>query len=192
VGTKSLPTKRENIVIVEPDAKSRQQLLDLLRSAGYDASPAPTQEDGFLIVQNGGVDLLVLSADLADLQCCNALAEIKGMAATASTRVILLTHGGGGGRARGLDLGADDVFSPQWEPAELLARVRVQLRDKRAYENLLAKKRIASEGQEIANTAFQALAVTEKMTRDAISLDRALKIGVASFIFAVGTIAGLF
>ncbi len=192
MGTKSLPAKRENIVIVEPDAKSRQQLLELLRSAGYDVSPAPTQEDGFIIVQNGGVDLLVLSADLADLQCCNALAEIKGMAATASTRVILLTHGGGVERARGLDLGADDVVSAQWEPAELLARVRVQLRDKRAYQELWEKTRIASQGQEIANTAFQALAVTEKMTRDAITLDRALKIGVASLIFVAAIIAGIF
>ena len=187
-----MPTKRENILIVEPEEKPRQHLLELLRSAGYDASPAPTQEDGFIIVQNGGVDLLLLSADLADLQCCNALAEIKGMAATASTRVILLTHGGGLERARGLDLGADDVFSPPWEPAELLARVRVQLRDKHAYESLLEKTRIASEGQEIANTAFQSLAVTEKMTRDAITLDRALKIGVASLIFVAVIIAGIF
>ena len=185
-------TKRENILIVEPDARSRQQLLELLRSAGYDVSPAPTQDEGFTIVQNGGVDLLVLSADLSDLKCCNALAEIKGMAATASTRVILLTQGGGVERARGLDLGADDVLSPQWEPAELLARVRVQLRDKRAYQDLLEKTRIASEGQEIANTAFQALAVTEKMTRDAITLDRALKIGVASLIFVAAIIAGIF
>jgi len=192
VGTKSLPTKRENILIVEPDAKSRQQLLELLRSAGYDASPAPTQEDGFTIVQSGAVDLFLLSADLRDLQCCNALAEIKGLAVTASTRVILLVRGGGVERARGLDLGADDVVSPQWEPAELLARVRVQLRDKRAYEDLLEKTHIASEGQEIANTAFQALAVTEKMTRDAITLDRALKIGVASLTFVALIIAGIF
>ena len=76
-----------------------------------------------------------------DLQCCNALAEIKGLAATASTRVILLTRGGGVERARGLDLGADDVLSPQWESAELLARVRVQLRDKRVYEDLREKTR---------------------------------------------------
>jgi len=55
-----LPTKRENILIVEPDAKSRQQLLELLRSAGYDASSAPTQQDGFTIVQNGAVDLFLL------------------------------------------------------------------------------------------------------------------------------------
>jgi serine protease Do len=187
-----LSAKRENILIVEPDAESRQQLLELLRSAGYDVSPAPTQEDGFKTVQNGGVDLFLLSADLWDLQCCNALAEIKGLATTATTRVILLTRGGGVERARGLDLGADDVLSQQWEPAELLARVRVQLREKRAYTGLQEKTRIASEGQEVAQTAFQAVAVTEKMTHDAITLDRALKIGVGSLIFVALVIAGIF
>ncbi|MGH9675854.1 MAG: trypsin-like peptidase domain-containing protein [Candidatus Acidiferrum sp.] len=187
-----MPTKRENILIVEPDATSRQLLLELLRSAGYEVSSAPTQEDGFHLVQSGGVDLFLLSADLSDLQCCNALAEIKGLAATASTRVILLTRGGGVERARGLDLGADDVLSPPWEPAELLARVRVQLRDKRAYDQLQEKTRIAAEGQEIAHTAFQALAVTEKMTRDAMTLDRALKVGVASLLTVAVIIAGIF
>jgi DNA-binding response OmpR family regulator len=187
-----LAKKRENILIVEPDDKSRQLILELLRSAGYDVSPAPTQEDGFTIVQQGGVDLFLLSADLSNLQCCNALAEIKGLAATATTRVILLTRGGGIERARGLDLGADDVLSPPWEPAELLARVRVQLRDKHAYEELQEKTRIAAEGQEIAHTAFQALAVTEKMQRDASTLDRALKIGVASLTFVAVIIAGIF
>ena len=187
-----MPPKRENLLIVDPDPVSRQKMLELLRSAGYDASAAPTQEEGFTIVLKGGVDLFLLTADLWDLQCCNALAEIKGMATTAGTRVILLTHGGGVERARGLDLGADDVFSPDWEPAELLARVRVQFRDKRAYENMSERTRIASEGQEIANTAFQAVAVTEKMTRDAVTLDRALKIGVASLIFVAVIIAGIF
>jgi DNA-binding response OmpR family regulator len=137
---------------VEPDANSQRELLDLLHSAGYDASPAPSQAEGFKIVRNGGVDLFVLSADLMDLQCCNALAEIKGLAATASTRVILLTRGGGAERARALDLGADDVLSTGWEPAELLARVRVQLKAKRANDDLLEKSRLAAEGQEIVQT----------------------------------------
>jgi DNA-binding response OmpR family regulator len=187
-----LDTKRENILIVEPDAKSQQLLLELLRSAGYDVSSAPTQQEGFAIVRKGGVDLFLLSADIWDLQCCNALAEIKGLTATANTRVILLTRGGGAERARGLDLGADDVLSAEWESAELLARVRAQLRDKRAYEDLWEKTRIATEGQEVAQTAFQALAVTEKMTRDAFTLDRALKIGVGSLIFVALIIAGIF
>jgi len=135
---------------------------------------------------------VLLSADLADIQCCDALAEVKGNAATAGTRVILLTQGGGAERARGLDLGADEVLTSPWEAAELLARVRVQLREKHAFDELREKTRIADEGREMAQTAFQALAVTEKMTRDAFSLGRALKIGV-SVLFAVAMlIAGIF
>jgi DNA-binding response OmpR family regulator len=187
-----LSTKRENILLVEPDEKSAQMLLELLRSAGYDVSSAPTQQAGFTAVQNGGVDLFLLSADLMDLQCCNALAEIKGLTATANTRVILLTRGGAAERARALDLGADDVLSQQWEPSELLARVRTQLRDKHAYETLWEQTRIATEGQEMAQTAFQALAVTEKMTRDATTLDRALKLGVGALTVVALIIAGIF
>jgi DNA-binding response OmpR family regulator len=177
-----LATKRENILIVEPDDALRQQLEDVLRSAGYEVSSATSQEDGFQLVQGGSVDVFLLAADLADVLCCSSLTEIKGLGSTANTRVILFAHGGGAMRARSLDLGADDVITPPWEPAELLARVRVQLRDKHALEELQLKSRIAEEGQEIAHNAFQALAVTEKMTRDAFSVGRALKIGVSALI----------
>jgi len=106
--------------------------------------------------------------------------------------VILLTRGGAAERARGLDLGADEVLTSPWEPAELLARIRVQLREKHAFDELLEKTRIADEGREVAQTAFQALAVTEKMTRDAFSLERALKIGVSALFAVALLIAGIF
>jgi S1-C subfamily serine protease/CheY-like chemotaxis protein len=167
-------------------------LEELVRSAGYDVAVSSSQAEGFKFVQNAGVDLLILSADLADIQCCDALAEVKGNAATSGTRVILLIQGGGAERARGLDLGADEVLSAPWEGAELLARIRVQLRDKHAFDELYEKTRIADEGREMAQTAFQALAVTEKMTRDAFSLGRALKIGVAALFSVAVVIAGIF
>jgi S1-C subfamily serine protease len=44
----------------------------------------------------------------------------------------------------------------------------------------------------MAQTAFQALAVTEKMTRDAFSLGRALKIGVSALFAVALLIAGIF
>lgn len=187
-----MSSKRENILIVQPDDTLRQHLEDVLRSAGYEVSSAPTQEDGFRVVQTGSVDVFLLSADLADVLCCNSLAEIRGLGATSSTRVILFANGGGAERARGLDLGADDVLTPPWEPAELLARVRVQLREKHAVEDLQLKTRIAEEGQEIAHNAFQAIAVTEKMTRDAFSLDRALKIGVSALLAVAALISVIF
>jgi DNA-binding response OmpR family regulator len=187
-----LSPKSENILIVEPDDAKRQQLEDALRSAGYQVSTAPTQEEGFRLVQTGAVDVFLLSADLADVLCCNSLTEIKGLGSTSNTRVILFARGGAAERARALDLGADDVLTPPWEPAELLARVRVQLRDKHALEELQEKSRLAEEGQEIAHTAFQAIAVTEKMTRDAFSLDRALKIGVGALLGVAALISVIF
>ncbi len=187
-----MSSKRENILLVDPSDASRQSLLELLRGAGYEVAVSTSQGEGFEFVRNTGVDLLVLSADLADIQCCDALSEIKGNSATADTRVILITRGGAAERARGLDLGADDILTPPWEPAEMLARVRVQLRDKRAVAELREKTRIADEGREVAQTAFQALAVTEKMTRDAFSLERALKIGVAALFVLALLIGGIF
>jgi DNA-binding response OmpR family regulator len=184
--------KRQSILIVDPDSTSRRALEELVRSAGYEAAVSSSQAEGFKFVQDVGVDLLLLSADLADIQCCDALSEIKGNAATAGTRVILLIRGGGGERARGLDLGADEVLTLPWEPAELLARIRVQLREKHSFDELLEKTRIADEGREVAQTAFQALAVTEKMTRDAFSLERALKIGVSALFAIALLIAGIF
>ncbi len=187
-----MPAKRESILVVDSNDASRQALCDLLRSAGYEVAESASQTEGFDFVRNTGVDLLLLTADLADIQCCDALAEVKGNASTAGTRVILITQGGGAERARGLDLGADDILSPPWEPAELLARVRVQLREKHAVDQLTEKTRIADQGREMAQTAFQTLAVTEKMTRDAFSLERALKIGVSALFAVAIVIAGIF
>jgi DNA-binding response OmpR family regulator len=187
-----LGAKRESILVVDSNDASRQALCELLRSAGYEVAEWASQTEGFNFVRNTGVDLLLLTADLADIQCCDALAEVKGNASTAGTRVILITQGSGAERARGLDLGADDILTLPWEPAEVLARVRVQLREKHAVDQLAEKTRIADQGREMAQTAFQALAVTEKMTRDAFSLERALKVGVSALFAIAIVIAGIF
>lgn len=177
-----MSVNRERILIVDEDPAARTQVEAELRSAGYEVRSAESQDEGFQAVQGGDVDVFLLSANLADVLCCNSLAEIKGLAATSNTRVILLVRGGAAERARALDLGADDVLTVPVEPAEMLARVRLQLRTKRVSDELQRKSRIAEEGQEIVQTAFQALAVTEKMTRDASSLDRRLKIGVSALL----------
>src|SRR2546429_9846724 len=93
-----LSSKRQSILIVDPDAASRQLLEELVRSAGYDVAVSSSQAQGFQFVQEASIDLLILSADLADIQCCDALAEVKGNAATSGTRVILLAKGGGAER----------------------------------------------------------------------------------------------
>jgi DNA-binding response OmpR family regulator len=182
---------RERILLAGSDATALA-LREMISAAGYEFSTAATQEEGLRIAQEGGVDVFLVEADAADLHCCGALAGVKSMPLASRPRLILLTGGAAADRARGLDLGADDVLTANWDPTELLARVRAQLREKREIATLEEKMRISEQGRELANTAFQALAVTEKMTRDAFSLGRVLKIGVSSLIVLALLVTGIF
>jgi len=134
----------------------------------------------------------LLATDAADPRGANRLTEVKELANTAQVRLIALVGGGSAERVRALQLGADDAITVPADEEELLARVRTQLRQKRAISALGAKVRNAEESYQVAQTAFQALAVTEKMTRDAFSLERILKIGVAALLALAAVIAGIF
>jgi DNA-binding response OmpR family regulator/S1-C subfamily serine protease len=158
-----------------------------MQGAGYDATTFATFQEGLDAIHASGADLLLLDSRMPDLNAREALATIRGSAATEAVRVILLVGSSAEERAAAIDLGADDAISRPWESIELLARVRSQLRTQRAEEQLRAKTRIAEEGQQIAHTAFEALAVTEKMTSDAFTLDRRLKIGFGA-VFALAAI----
>jgi len=183
---------REKIVILECEPEARQNLLAVIQNGGYQAVSSESAADAFEAIRQAGADLLLLNANMAGEDCREVLAELKGSAATQGLRIILLVGDSAAERALGLNLGADDVLSRPWDVDELLARVRAQLRAKRAEDELRAKTRIAEEGQQIAHTAFEALAVTEKMTRDAFSLDRALKVGVAAVFVIAAVMAGIF
>lgn len=181
---------RERILIVQANPSLSESLFALLGSAGYEVLVASAQEA--LSAARKGPDLVLLDGQLPDPGFAPVLSELKGTAAISALRIVLLSTGGPDERARALDLGADDVIASPWDPAELLARVRAQLRAKRTLDELREKTHIAEEGQEIAHTAFQALAVTEKMARDAFSLDRMLKVGVAAVFVVAALMAGIF
>jgi S1-C subfamily serine protease/ActR/RegA family two-component response regulator len=167
----------------------------LLQHAGYSVRAAATVEKGFRLVLNEPPDVFLLSANLDEPQAANAVSEIKEMPTTALVRVMVLTPGAAAERARALQEGADDALSMPWEEDELLARIRTQIRQKRAAAEMHRKLRNAEETYQVAQTAFQALAVTEKMTRDAFSLERILKIGVGALLalsLVIGVIFLLF
>ena len=137
-------------------------------------------------------DVVILSADITENAAARPIAEIKEKPAAKAPRLIVLTEGGAEQRVRALQLGADDVLGAPWESEELVARVRGQIRQQRAIAELDRKARNAEQGYQVAQTAFQALAVTEKMTRDAFSLERILKVGVGALLALSLVIAGIF
>ena len=104
------------------------RLVRELSSAGYDAAVSESA-DVRTVIQHEP-DLILLQTDVRTLDCCGLLVQLKGNDATAPVKIILLAEGGPLERSRALDLGADDVLSIPFEPVELFARIRAQLREK--------------------------------------------------------------
>jgi DNA-binding response OmpR family regulator/S1-C subfamily serine protease len=182
----------EKIIILDADPHSREDLRAALQSAGYDVAVFATTREGLDSLHQTGADLLLLDASMQAPSAGEVLATIRGSTKTAGIRVLLLVAAGSEQRASALDLGADDAISRPCDTRELLARVRARLRIQRAENELREKMRIAEEGQQIAHTAFEALAVTEKMTSDAFSLDRKLKTGFAAVLAVAIVMAGIY
>ncbi len=186
-----MATQLETIVLIEAPGERRDALQGILQDAGYTVRPVDSVEDGLKQVLSEPPDVAVLVAAPDDPHVANAISEIREIPAV-NTRLLVLTSGGAAERARVLQVGANDVLSEPWEVDELQARVRVQMRQKRTVEDLKQKLQNAEDSYQVAQTAFQALAVTEKMTRDAFSLERILKIGVISLFSLALVIAGIF
>ena len=163
----------EKIAIVESDAQDREALIAILRTAGYDPVGFAAPREALDSLHEHGIDILVLGTSIPDpadpfaSSVRETLATVRGSAATQGIRIILLVGPEARHRAEGLELGADDAISRPWDAEEFLARVRVQLQVRRANNGMLEKVNLAEEGQHVAATAFDALAVTEKMASDA-------------------------
>jgi len=184
--------EHEKILVMDGDVSSRGTLEEVLRGAGYDVSTTEVCHEGLELTRNRKVDLFLLDSGLPGVICGDVLAELKGASLTEGTRVIVLETGGAQERARALDLGADDVVSRPWDSIEMLSRVRHQLRAKKVHDELRERTLIAEQGQELSRTAFHALAVTEKMKRDAYTIGRGLKIGVAALLVMAGVMGVIY
>lgn len=182
----------EKIVAVTPDGALADSIRTAFAATGYALSLFGTAREALDEIHSAGADLLLLDATRGAANAHETIAAIRGTAATENFRIVLIVSASPAERAAALDLGADDAISQPVDSAELLSRTRAQLRKRRAVGNLLDKVRLAEEGQHIAHTAFEALAVTEKMTSDAFSLDRRLKIGVGVVLVLAITMAGIY
>jgi DNA-binding response OmpR family regulator len=182
----------DHVLLFLTDPTLSESLRSLLAGAGYDVSVCSSLEETLQVLNARGACVLILTGDPTQAGNEAELMEIKAVPGGRRARLMVLTSAAAGESGRFLDLGADDVLGLPWTDSELLARLRAQMRQKKTLADLEKKATIAEESFGVAQTAFQALAVTEKMTRDAFSLDRALKIGVISLFSIALLIAGIF
>jgi CheY-like chemotaxis protein len=187
-----MDSPREKILVLDGEDAARIALLELLQPAVYDVYVTDSAAQALETARLESVDLVLLGTNLPGGACWQVLTELKGAKATSGIRILVLAGADAAERIRALDLGADDVVTRPWENPELLARVRSQLRGKKAQDELLRQTRVSEEGYQIAQTAFEALAVTEKMKRDAFWIGRRLKIGVGVLIGVAAVMAAIF
>src|ERR1700733_3507947 len=137
------------------------RLVPELSRAGYEVA-APESADVRTALQHQP-DLILLQTDVRTLDCCGLLTLLKGNEATAPVKVILLAEGGPLERSHALDLGADDVLSIPFEPVELFARIRAQLREK-APDDRLRSEVLDAKKKELEAEAALAAIVAQKET----------------------------
>ena len=136
-------------------------LVSELSRAGYEVTTPETADVRTVLEQQP--DLILLQTDVRTLDCCGLLTQLKGNETTAPVKIILLADGGPLERSRALDLGADDVLSIPFEPVELFARIRAQLREK-APDDRLRLEVLDAKKKELEAEAALAAIVTQ--TRD--------------------------
>jgi two-component system KDP operon response regulator KdpE len=137
------------------------RLVPELSRAGYDVA-APESADVRTVLQHQP-DLILLQTDVRTLDCCGLLTQLKSNEVTAPAKIILLAEGGPLERSRALDLGADDVLSIPFEPAELFARIRAELREK-APDDRLRVELLDAKRRELEAEAALAAIVAQKVT----------------------------
>lgn len=133
------------LLVVESDEALRATLITVLGETGYKVSE--DYHGGMKAVLSFQPDLVILGADPPQLDCCDLLSKIKGSTQTHDIRVVMLVHGSSAERTRGLDLGADDALSLPLDSAELLSRIRFQLRSKEIADELWERLRLTEESQ---------------------------------------------
>lgn len=132
------------LALVTADGGTASKLRGVLEAAGHEVLPMGAGDGLFAAIQNAGPDLVLLDADIDAASPFELCGELRATKAGRFLPLVLVTMQPAGESliAAGLMAGADDFCCPADRPTEFLARVAVQLRQKRVRDRL---RRVRSE-----------------------------------------------
>ena len=139
--------QKQQILVVDDDKEIARLLRGYLEKAGF----------GVLVAHDGGTavhtlrrdkpDLLLLDLMLPDMDGYDITRLVRNDAALAQIPIIMITaRVEDSDKIVGLELGADDYVTKPFNPAEVVARVRAQLR---------AKSRLTGSDDGLETAVFQ-------------------------------------
>ena len=123
---------RYKILVVEDESNILSFVKAILEANEYQVVTAKTCENGIMMFGSHLPDLVILDLGLPDGEGTKIIEHIRKKDATPI--VVLSARLTEQNKVKALDLGANDYITKPFSTAELLARVRVALRNRRANE----------------------------------------------------------
>ncbi len=140
------------LLIIDDSATLRQQVIETLENAGLFKNflEAVNGIDGFKILIDHQIDVVLCDLEMPGMDGLKFLDMRNGHGRVRDTPVILLTgREGQEQKIRGLERGASDYVTKPFDPGELIARVKVQLKIKQLQDHLREQNK---KLEELSNT----------------------------------------
>ena len=117
------------VLVVEDEPAQREVLAYNIRAEGFDVITADAGDEALVLARETPPDLIVLDWMLPNVSGIEICRQLKLGTDTARIPIIMLSARAEEiDRVRGLETGADDYVTKPYSLAELLARIRTQLR----------------------------------------------------------------
>jgi len=141
-----------SVLVIDDSAVARRLILDTLREIRLFSTyhEAASGIEGFELLRREPIDVVLCDLEMPGIDGFGLLDLMKGREELRDIPVIMLTGEEAQDRKiEGLERGASDYVTKPFDPAELVARVKVQLKVKSLQDHLKQSNRLL---EELANT----------------------------------------
>ncbi|HCX04324.1 MAG TPA: DNA-binding response regulator [Clostridiales bacterium] len=129
---------KENILIVDDDKDIRNMIKIYLKNENYNVFTAENGEEAIKITDNNKIDLIILDIMMPQMngtETCMKIREKHKMPI-----IFLTAKTEDQDKITGLSAGGDDYITKPFNPLELIARVKANIRRVRVFDNIQDKE----------------------------------------------------
>lgn len=167
VGGEHVVTGEQVVVLAVDDQPSNLRLLEaVLTPRGYQVVCAASGAEALDVLEEGGIDLVLLDVVMPDLDGYEVCRRIRAQPSTAYLPVVMVTASSGEQRLAALQAGADDFVLKPFDTSELLARVASLARVKRYHDTIERQAaELAAWNAELEQRVADSVAELERTSR---------------------------
>ena len=179
---------RQNLLIVDGDARNRRVLEVSLRKAGFSITPAESAEEALEFLEHAEPDLIISDTRLPGVDGFNLCTAVKGNPRWKQIPFIFLTSEKSiEDKVRGLELGVEDYLTKPIYIKEITTRVTMLLQRKQ-HERLERRDTRTKFTGSLADMAVVDLVQTIEISRKSGVIEFGTELGPATVWFRDGTV----